>query len=173
MIWLSLVVVVELVLTLFCYLEFLFGWWNRYNGNSFTNSPAPPPPPYTPPPHGRSGNNRSRSPAHETPGSVGLPSSPKDENGKKGLKAGPLVGIVLGSSVVAFLALIALVFCLRKAKRKEVATRPSTGSVSASTGQFWSFPLLCILCVLSQKGLLYIYICIWVLVNFLASISAR
>lgn len=158
MIWLSLVVVVKLVLTLFCYLKFLFGWWNRYNGNSFTNGPAPPPPPYTPPPHGRSGNNRSRSPAHETPGSVGLPSSPKDENGKKGLKVGPVVGIVLGSSVVAFLALIALVFCLRKAKRKEVATRPSTGSVSASTGQFWSFPLLCILCVPSQKGLLYIYI---------------
>lgn len=105
----------------------------RYNGNSFANGPAPPPPPYTPPPRGRSGNNRSHSPGHENPGSVGQPSTPKDENGRKGLKAGPVIGIVLGSSVVAFTALIALVFCLRKAKRKEIATRPSTGSLSVST----------------------------------------
>ncbi|KAL3519425.1 hypothetical protein ACH5RR_017574 [Cinchona calisaya] len=99
----------------------------KYDGNSFANGPAPPPPPYTPPPPGRFRNRSSPAP-HAPQGSGSRPTNPNT-----GLKAGPIVGIVLGSSVVAFLAILALVFCLRKGQRKEIAARTSTGSLSAST----------------------------------------
>ncbi|XP_027185841.1 protein STRUBBELIG-RECEPTOR FAMILY 8 [Coffea eugenioides] len=104
----------------------------KYNGNLFANGPAPPPPPYTPPPPGRFRNRSSPAPGAPKD-SKNHPTHPNTGNGDKGLKAGPIVGIVLGSSVVAFLALIALVFCLRKGKKKEIAARPSSGSLSAST----------------------------------------
>ncbi|KAL3521918.1 hypothetical protein ACH5RR_014752 [Cinchona calisaya] len=101
----------------------------KYDGNSFDNVPAPPPPPYTPPPPGRPRNHPSSAP-HD---SNSQPSKQNGENGVKGLKVGPIVVIVIGSSVVAVLALFALVFCLRKGKRKEITARPSTGSLSVST----------------------------------------
>ncbi|CAK9182220.1 unnamed protein product [Ilex paraguariensis] len=105
-----------------------------YNGNSFDNGPAPPPPPYTPPPPGRTHNNRSQSPpgARTPQGFDGQSSNP--DGGKKNnwLTTGPLIGIILGSSLVVLFSLLALVFCLRKGKRKELAPRPSAGSLPVS-----------------------------------------
>ncbi|CAI9086835.1 OLC1v1020754C1 [Oldenlandia corymbosa var. corymbosa] len=101
----------------------------KSDGNSFDNGPAPPPPPYTPPPPGR--HPSPVAPQHPK----NKPSNPDNSgNGKKGLKAGAIVGIVLGSVLVAFLVLVALVFCLRKGKKKEIAARPSSGSLSTGTG---------------------------------------
>ncbi|KAJ8549774.1 hypothetical protein K7X08_033481 [Anisodus acutangulus] len=104
-----------------------------YDGNSFANGPAPPPPPFTPPPPGRSRNNHNHSPNSRTrPGSDGQPSS-EDGDKKKGLTTGAIVGIALASSLAILFSLVALVFCFRRGKSKEIATRPSTGSLSVST----------------------------------------
>lgn len=103
-----------------------------YDGNSFDNGPAPPPPPYTPPPPSRSRSNRTHSPPEaRTPSSSDGQSSNSD-NGNKGLAIGPIIGIVLGSLLV-LVALIALVFCVRKAKKKGTGARPSVGSVPVVT----------------------------------------
>ncbi|KAF8414136.1 hypothetical protein HHK36_002135 [Tetracentron sinense] len=105
-----------------------------YDGNSFDNGPAPPPPPYTSPPPGRSHNNRNHTvPGTHTPGgSDGQASHPDNKNNKKGLTVGHIVGIVLGSILVALCALLALVFCFRKGKHgKESIARASTGSLSS------------------------------------------
>ncbi|CAL5410604.1 unnamed protein product [Camellia sinensis] len=106
-----------------------------YDGNSFDNGPAPPPPPYTSPPPGRPHNNRSHSPpgADSPQGSGGQSSNP-DNGNKKALAAGPIIGIALGSSLVVFFAMLVIVFCLRKGKRKEpTAVRTSSGSLPVST----------------------------------------
>ncbi|PIN11219.1 Serine/threonine protein kinase [Handroanthus impetiginosus] len=102
-----------------------------YDGNAFSNGPAPPPPPYTAPPPGRSRNNSRRSPqgGHTT---SNVPSNSHNEN-KNGLTAGPIVGIVLGSLFSVILLVVALVFCLRRGNKKEVAARPSTGSLPVSS----------------------------------------
>lgn len=102
-----------------------------YDGNAFANGPAPPPPPYTSPPPGRSRNNSKQAPpAGHTPAS-NVPSKSGDES-KNGLKAGPIIGIVVGSSFAVLLFLVALVFCLRRGNKKEIAARPSTGSLPIS-----------------------------------------
>lgn len=101
-----------------------------YGGNAFTNGPAPPPPPYTSPPPGRSRNNSRQAPSGHTPES-NVPSKPHSES-KNGPKAGPIIGIVLGSSFAVILFLLALVFCLRRGNKKEIAARPSTGSLPIS-----------------------------------------
>ncbi|KAK6133278.1 hypothetical protein DH2020_032941 [Rehmannia glutinosa] len=104
---------------------------NLYDGNAFANGPAPPPPPYTAPPPDSSRNNRRHAPPRDrTPGS-NVPSDSHDEN-KNGLTAGAIVGIVLGS-VFAVLLLLALVCCLRRGNKKEIAARPSTGSLPISS----------------------------------------
>ncbi|CAN4083735.1 unnamed protein product [Withania somnifera] len=107
---------------------------NLYDGNSFANGPAPPPPPYTAPPPGRSRKNRSHSPpnSHTRPGSDDQP-SPENGDKKKGLTTGAIIGIALGSSLAILFALAALVFCFRRNKVKEIAARPSTGSLPVST----------------------------------------
>ena len=53
---------------------------------------------------------------------------------------GPIIGIVLGSLLV-LVALIALVFCVRKAKKKGTGARPSVGSVPVVTekGRYFLF----------------------------------
>ncbi|KAL2253312.1 UNVERIFIED_CONTAM: Protein STRUBBELIG-RECEPTOR FAMILY 8 [Sesamum indicum] len=102
-----------------------------YDGNAFANGPAPPPPPYTSPPPGRSRNHsRQTPPGGHKPDSNR--SNSQNEN-KNGLTAGPIVGIVLGSLFAAVLLLLALVFCLRRGNKKEVAARPSTGSLPVSS----------------------------------------
>ncbi|KAL6538598.1 hypothetical protein OROGR_012586 [Orobanche gracilis] len=101
-----------------------------YNGNAFVNGPAPPPPPYTPPP-GRSRNNGRQSPPHGRSPDSNVSNNSDDKN-KNGLTAGPIAGIVLGSVFGVVLLLLALFFCLRRGNKKEVATRPSTGSLPAS-----------------------------------------
>ncbi|XP_052182409.1 protein STRUBBELIG-RECEPTOR FAMILY 8-like [Diospyros lotus] len=103
-----------------------------YDGNSFDNGPAPPPPPYTSPPPGRPHNNRSHSPpgGHTQPGSDGQSSNQKDGNENNGLTAGPIIGITLGSLLVVLIAILVLVFCLRKRKIKESsASRTSAGTL--------------------------------------------
>ncbi|KAL6542928.1 hypothetical protein OROHE_010448 [Orobanche hederae] len=102
-----------------------------YNGNAFVNGPAPPPPPYTPPPPGRSRNNGRQSPPHGRSPDSNVSNNSHDEN-KNGLTAGPIAGIVLGSVFGVVLLLLALFFCIRRGNKKEVATRPSTGSVPVS-----------------------------------------
>lgn len=104
----------------------------KYDGNSFDNSPAPPPPPYTPPPPSSSHNRNHSIPG--TPSSDGQPSRTDKENNKT-LTTGAIIGIVLGSLFVLALALLALVFCIRKGKKKGSGARASTGSTSVSTGQ--------------------------------------
>ncbi|XP_051135321.1 protein STRUBBELIG-RECEPTOR FAMILY 8-like [Andrographis paniculata] len=93
-----------------------------YNGNAFSNGPAPPPPPYTPPPPGQSHNNGGRNhPSGRSPG-TNVPSNSQNEN-KNGLSTGAIVGIVLGSLFAVALFLLLLVFCLRRGKKKESAVR--------------------------------------------------
>ncbi|KAJ9689786.1 hypothetical protein PVL29_012457 [Vitis rotundifolia] len=103
-----------------------------YDGNSFDNGPAPPPPPYTPPPPGRSRSNRTHSPPEARTSSSSDGQSSNSDNGNKGLGIGPIIGIILGSLLV-LVALIALVFCVRKAKKKGTGARPSVGSVPVVT----------------------------------------
>ncbi|KAI3466542.1 hypothetical protein Pfo_023205 [Paulownia fortunei] len=103
-----------------------------YDGNAFANGPAPPPPPYTSPPPGRSRNNSREAPAHGHTPDSNAPSNSHNEN-KSGLTAGPIVGIVLGSLFGVTLLLLALVFCLRRGNKKEIAARPSTGSLPVSS----------------------------------------
>ncbi|KAK6133224.1 hypothetical protein DH2020_033060 [Rehmannia glutinosa] len=82
---------------------------NLYDGNAFANGPAPPPPPYTAPPPDSSRNNRRHAPPRDrTPGS-NVPSDSHDEN-KNGLTAGAIEG-----------------------NKKEIAARPSTGSLPVSS----------------------------------------
>ncbi|CAN6449162.1 unnamed protein product [Victoria cruziana] len=77
-------------------------------GNNFSTGPAPPPPPYTPPPPGSTGKSRgSGTTAHK-------PTVVNDQSGSKRLAAGAIVGIVMGSIVVAVVVLVGLVLCLRK-----------------------------------------------------------
>ncbi|KAJ9169168.1 hypothetical protein P3X46_020629 [Hevea brasiliensis] len=101
-----------------------------YDGNSFDNGPAPPSPPYTPPPPGRSHNNRSHSGsgAHSPPSSNGQ-SSESD----KGMSVGAIIGIIMGCVFMLLLALLAVVFCIRKNKRKDTGVIVSQGSRSAGT----------------------------------------
>ncbi|KAF5728901.1 hypothetical protein HS088_TW21G01055 [Tripterygium wilfordii] len=94
-----------------------------FDGNSFDNGPAPPPPPYTPPPPGSSRRNRSRE--HAPPDSNG-----QSSNSDKGLTAGHIVGIVLGSVFLLVVALVAVIFCIRKNKKKESSVRTPRGSLS-------------------------------------------
>ncbi|XP_028089771.1 protein STRUBBELIG-RECEPTOR FAMILY 8-like [Camellia sinensis] len=115
-----------------------------YDGNSFDNGPAPPSPPYTSPPPGRPHNNRNHSPpgADSPQGSGGQSSNP-DNGNKKALAAGLIIGIALGSSLVVFFAMLVIVFCLRKGKRKEpTAARTSSGSLPVSTDKGMSFSQL-------------------------------
>ncbi|KAF8391590.1 hypothetical protein HHK36_023896 [Tetracentron sinense] len=105
----------------------------KYDGNFFDNGPAPPPLPYTSPPPGRTHSNRNHSGSGtRTPrGPDGQASHPDNENNKNGLTAGPIVGIVLGSTLVVLCALLALVYCFRKRKHgKESNARASTGNLS-------------------------------------------
>ncbi|KAL6992858.1 Protein STRUBBELIG-REPTOR FAMILY 8 [Sarracenia purpurea var. burkii] len=98
---------------------------SRYGGNSFDNGPAPPSPPYTSIPRGRP--HYSPPVARAPLGSNGQSSNPDDGNRKKGLTAGPIIGITLGSSLVVLFVMLVFVFCLRKDKRKE----PSSARTSA------------------------------------------
>ncbi|XP_011002570.1 PREDICTED: protein STRUBBELIG-RECEPTOR FAMILY 8-like isoform X2 [Populus euphratica] len=101
-----------------------------YNGNSFDNGPAPPPPPYTSPPPGKSHRNRTHpgSGAPRTPSSDGQPSE-----SDKGKSVGAIAGVALGSVVLVLIALLALVFCLKKHQGKEIDPLASRGSRPADT----------------------------------------
>lgn len=101
--------------------------YNRYDGNSFNNGPAPPPPPYTPPPPGRSHNNRSNSPSSKKPGDSGGRSSNPSNGSKKGLTAGAIIGIVVGSLLVLLFVVLLFVFCARKGRKKENSLATSGG----------------------------------------------
>lgn len=105
--------------------------YTRYNGNRFSNGPTPPPPPYTPPPPGRTRGNGGRNPpGRHTPDSD-VPSNSQNEN-KNGLKAGAIIGIVLGSLFAVGLLLLVLVFCLRRGKKKETSPWLPRGSLPVS-----------------------------------------
>ncbi|KAK7412695.1 hypothetical protein VNO78_04251 [Psophocarpus tetragonolobus] len=96
-----------------------------YEGNSFENSPAPLPPESTsPPPGGSRSHHRSGSGSHNRTQASGNEKS----DGHKGLTVGAIVGIVLGSVVVAAILLLALVFCIQKQKKKKEA-RNFSGSL--------------------------------------------
>ncbi|KAK4491925.1 hypothetical protein RD792_002707 [Penstemon davidsonii] len=97
-----------------------------HDGNDFSNGPSPPPPPYTPPPQGR-----SRSPSSHTPDSH-VPPNSQSGNKKSGLGAGPIAGIVVAFVFAVIFLLLVLIFCLRRGNKKEIAARPSTGSLPAS-----------------------------------------
>ncbi|KAK6917789.1 Serine-threonine/tyrosine-protein kinase, catalytic domain [Dillenia turbinata] len=101
-----------------------------YDGNSFDNGPAPPLSPYTPPPPSSSHNNHdhSGSGSHSPPSSGGQSSHSNDEN-NQGLAIGEIVGIAVGSALVALFLFIAFVFCIRKHK-KEPGARPAMGTPS-------------------------------------------
>nr|XP_011460016.1 PREDICTED: protein STRUBBELIG-RECEPTOR FAMILY 8 [Fragaria vesca subsp. vesca] len=98
-----------------------------YDGNSFDNGPAPPPPPYMPSPPGRPSSNRN----HSGPGT--RPPRTESSESKKGLTAGALVGIIVGSVFVALILLLAIFFCIRKYKREGSVARPSRGNLSVGT----------------------------------------
>ncbi|KAK4485051.1 hypothetical protein RD792_007659 [Penstemon davidsonii] len=101
-----------------------------YDGNAFSNGPAPPPPPFTAPPPSRPGNQAP--PSRHTPGSSVTPNS-QNGNKKSGLSTGPIIGIVLGSLFAVIFLLLVLVFCLRRGNKKEIVSRPSTGSLPVSS----------------------------------------
>ncbi|CAL0309099.1 unnamed protein product [Lupinus luteus] len=98
-----------------------------YDGNSFADGPAPPSPPSTPPPPSgsHSSHHRSESGSHDK----AWGSSDEKSDGHKGLTKGAIVGIVVGSVLVAALVLLALVFCIRKQKKKENGARTSSESL--------------------------------------------
>lgn len=98
-----------------------------YDGNSFENTPAPHPPAFTSPPS--SGSHSSHH--HSRSGSHNKTQASDNENseGHNGLSAGAVVGIVLGSILVAAIVLLALVFCIRKQKRKEKGAHNLSGSL--------------------------------------------
>lgn len=104
-----------------------------YDGNSFANGPAPPPPPYTSPPPGstRNDSNHSRSGAH-TPQGSDRRSTNKGEDNSESLGNGPIIGIIVGASLVGVFALLTLVFCIRKGK-KENSRRASMESLPVGT----------------------------------------
>ncbi|KAK6265020.1 hypothetical protein SCA6_020454 [Theobroma cacao] len=100
-----------------------------YDGNSFANGPAPPPPPYSPPPPRRSHNkHNSGSGARTSPASDG-----QSSDSDNGPSAQLIVGIVLGSLLLVVLALLALVFCIHKNKKKVSGARASRGSLSVGS----------------------------------------
>ncbi|KAK7359817.1 hypothetical protein VNO77_01782 [Canavalia gladiata] len=98
-----------------------------YDGNSFDNGPAPlPPASASPPPNGsRNSHHHSGSGSHNK--TQGFENENSD--GHKGLTAGAVVGIILGSALVAVIVLLALVFCIRKKKGKKKSTRTLSGSL--------------------------------------------
>ncbi|KAI4298743.1 hypothetical protein L6164_032264 [Bauhinia variegata] len=102
-----------------------------YDGNSFDNGPAPPLPPYTPPPLSRS-HNKSH---HSGFGSHDETQGSDSENSyaKKGLTVWAIIGIVLGSVFLVAIILLALVFCVRKHKKKENGARASRTNLPIAT----------------------------------------
>ncbi|KAE8686377.1 Protein STRUBBELIG-RECEPTOR FAMILY 8 [Hibiscus syriacus] len=95
-----------------------------YDGNSFADGPAPPSPP------GGSRNKRNpRSGARSSPASDG-----QSSDSDNGLSAGIIVGIVLGSLLLLVLAVLALIFCIRRNEGKVNGARPSRENLSVSTG---------------------------------------
>ncbi|GMH15778.1 hypothetical protein Nepgr_017619 [Nepenthes gracilis] len=102
-----------------------------YGGNSFDNGPAPPPPPYISPPPGKSSDNRShgRPASQSSEGAIHRSS----HTNKSSLTVGSVVGIVLSSSAFILICLLALIFCIRKRKKKETISRTPSGSVSVRT----------------------------------------
>lgn len=94
-----------------------------YYGNSFDNGP---PTPYKTPPPGRTPKtpHSGRTSGHQ--------SSP-GKNADNKLKIGPILGIILGSILVILVALVALVFWIRKGKRKKTSPRASSGSLPVGT----------------------------------------
>ncbi|GMI93290.1 STRUBBELIG-receptor family 8 [Hibiscus trionum] len=100
-----------------------------YDGNSFDNRPAPPPPPFSPPPPGRSRNRHKTGPGTRTSPASDAQTSESDN----GPSAGQIVGIALGSLFAVSLTLLAVVFCIRKSKRKVSGRRASRGSLSVGS----------------------------------------
>ncbi|WVY92783.1 hypothetical protein V8G54_031871 [Vigna mungo] len=97
-----------------------------YDGNSFENPPAPLPPPVTsPPPSGSRNHHHSGSGSHNKTQA----SDNENSDGHTGLKVGAVVGIVLGSIVVAAIVLLAFVFCIQKQKGKKKGARNFSGSL--------------------------------------------
>ncbi|XVE87737.1 hypothetical protein DITRI_Ditri19aG0011800 [Diplodiscus trichospermus] len=100
-----------------------------YDDNSFANGPAPSPPPHSPPPPGRSHNKHNFRSGARKSHSFDDQSSDSD----KGPSAGHVVGIVLGSLLLVVLVLLALIFYIRKNKRKVSGGRASRGSLSVGS----------------------------------------
>ncbi|QCD77173.1 protein STRUBBELIG-RECEPTOR FAMILY 8 [Vigna unguiculata] len=96
-----------------------------YDGNSFENTPAPLPPAVTSPPSGSHGHHHSGSGSHNKTQA----SDNENSDGHTGLSVGAVVGIVLGSVVVAAILLLAFVFCIRKQKGKKKGARNFSGSL--------------------------------------------
>lgn len=82
-----------------------------------------------PSPPGRPSSNRN----HSGPGTRPLRTDEKSSESKKGLTAGALVGIIVGSVFVALILLLAIFFCIRKYKREGSVARPSRGNLSVGT----------------------------------------
>ncbi|KAE8673454.1 Protein STRUBBELIG-RECEPTOR FAMILY 6 [Hibiscus syriacus] len=100
-----------------------------YDGNSFDNGPHPSSLSFSPPPPGRSHNRHKTGSGTRTAPTPDAQSSESDN----GSSAGQIVGMAIGSLLVVFLALLAVVFCIRRSKRKASGARPSRGSLSVSS----------------------------------------
>ncbi|KAK1268036.1 Protein STRUBBELIG-RECEPTOR FAMILY 8 [Acorus gramineus] len=109
-------------------------------GNSFNSGPAPPPPPYmSPPSSGVHNHNHTGSSANTPHGQASQASHQNHDNDKKKLAIGPIIGISLGSILVA---LCALLFCINfhkkifKSKDEEKCNpKDSLGSLPAGTNK--------------------------------------
>lgn len=106
-----------------------------YDGNSFTSGSAPPPPPYTSLPPGRSPNHRNHTGNHtDTPKGSGGHGSSSNVQSSKGLNAGSIIGISVGSVLVALFVMAVLIFCARKFSKdnyeKESNARATVGTLS-------------------------------------------
>lgn len=113
--------------------------FNRYDGNSFNNGPAPPLPPYNPPPPGRSHSNRN----HSRSGTNTPDSKHEASHSDKGLTVGALIGLIVGSVFVVLIMLPTIVFCIRKNRKNSGPRAPrEVLSVGSNTGRFsFSFSL--------------------------------
>ena len=72
-------------------------------------------------------------------------SSSQSCESNKGMSVGAIVGIILGSVFLFFIALLAVVFCIRKKKRKDGGAIVFQGSRSAGTTDS-RFPFVFHLC---------------------------
>ncbi|KAI4372305.1 hypothetical protein MLD38_010551 [Melastoma candidum] len=101
-----------------------------YNGNYFSNGPAPPPPPYTPPPPAKARSNRTHSGSDANP--PGSSGGQRSSSGQ-GLTTAAVIGIVAGSVLLLAILLVGICLWSRKTKKQVNGGRTAAGGSHSSS----------------------------------------